>query len=225
MKTCTLFYTCLLASSLAFAYDSSSSSANEPTRIKDMKGAADSNHRATRTAGRSADPNTGMADPKQDTTSNLKYKKDRSASTSSTQQSDTMDTTGTTGSSTTATGVGATNTSGRDTMDHATTTTDTSKSSGSYGAAGTATGNDRNVTADQHPMNERDVAITRQIRQEIMSNKDLSTRAHNLTVVTDSGKVTIRGTVPSDAEKSSVEQIARGVSGVSSVTNQVTVSR
>jgi osmotically-inducible protein OsmY len=70
-----------------------------------------------------------------------------------------------------------------------------------------------------------DAEITQEIRQKIMGG-DLSTRAQNLNIVTDEGKVTLRGSVPTAAEKSKVEEMARSVSGVMDVdASKVTVSK
>jgi hypothetical protein len=81
-------------------------------------------------------------------------------------------------------------------------------------------------TAEDQSKKENDLEITRQIRREIMNSDDLSTRAQNLTVITEEGKVTLRGTVPSANEKTKVVDMARSVNGVSNVdSSQVTVAR
>jgi osmotically-inducible protein OsmY len=48
-------------------------------------------------------------------------------------------------------------------------------------------------------------------------------RAHDIDVAADNGRVTVRGRVPSDQERQQVLQLARGVSGVQSVDDQLTV--
>lgn len=68
-----------------------------------------------------------------------------------------------------------------------------------------------------------DVELTRQIRQEIVGDKSLSTDAHNIKIITLNGVATLRGPVDSKAEKSKVESLAKKVSGVSKVVNQIEV--
>jgi hyperosmotically inducible periplasmic protein len=60
-------------------------------------------------------------------------------------------------------------------------------------------------TADQHKSNASDQAITRGIRKSIMSGKSLSTYAHNVKIITQNGKVTLRGPVRSDEERANIE--------------------
>jgi osmotically-inducible protein OsmY len=51
-----------------------------------------------------------------------------------------------------------------------------------------------------------------------------SIRAHDIDVSANNGRVTVRGRVPSDHERQQVLQLARGVSGVQSVDDQLTVA-
>lgn len=82
------------------------------------------------------------------------------------------------------------------------------------------------VTAERQSHSEKDLEITRQVRRELMNSSELSTRTQNLTVVTQNGKVSLRGTVPSVSEKNKVEKMARAVNGVEHVdSSQVTVSK
>ncbi len=78
-------------------------------------------------------------------------------------------------------------------------------------------------TADQAKNNKSDLKLEKQIRREIMKDKSLSTYAHNIKVVARDGKVTLRGPVKSDAEKTAVEQRATEVAGAGNVTNELTV--
>src|SRR5689334_537159 len=57
------------------------------------------------------------------------------------------------------------------------------------------------VTADQQKDNRSDVQITADIRKAVMDDKDLSTYAHNIKIVTRNGKVTLKGPVRSEEEK------------------------
>lgn len=71
---------------------------------------------------------------------------------------------------------------------------------------------------------ERDVEITRQIRQQIVEG-DFSTDAENVKVITDDGVVTLRGPVESDQEKRAIVEIARRVAGDFRVEDQLEVAR
>lgn len=57
------------------------------------------------------------------------------------------------------------------------------------------------TTADQQKEKRSDREITKQIRQAIIHDKSLSTYAHNVTIITQDGVVTIKGPVRSDEEK------------------------
>jgi hyperosmotically inducible protein len=54
------------------------------------------------------------------------------------------------------------------------------------------------TTADQQKMNPADRNTTKQIRKSIMQDKSLSTYAHNIKIITQDGKVTLKGPVRSD---------------------------
>jgi hyperosmotically inducible protein len=85
---------------------------------------------------------------------------------------------------------------------------------------------DRNAnepTADQQQNNRSDRDITQQIRKAIEADKNLSTYAHNVKVITQNGKVTLKGPVRSEEEKRAVEAKAREVAE-GNVTNELTVN-
>jgi hyperosmotically inducible periplasmic protein len=79
------------------------------------------------------------------------------------------------------------------------------------------------TTADQAKNNKSDLTLEKQIRRAIVKDKQLSTYAHNVKIVARDGKVTLRGPVKSDAEKTSVEQKATEIAGAGNVTNELTV--
>jgi hyperosmotically inducible periplasmic protein len=79
-------------------------------------------------------------------------------------------------------------------------------------------------TADQQKMNPSDRAITQKIRKAIHEDSSLSTYAHNIKVITQDGKVTLRGPVRSDDEKANLEAKAIGVVGQDNVTDQLQVA-
>jgi len=78
-------------------------------------------------------------------------------------------------------------------------------------------------TADQQKNNKTDLEITRDIRRSLMNDKSLSTYAHNVKIITQHGKVTLKGPVRSDDEKDSVEAKAVQVAGRANVNDQMTV--
>jgi hyperosmotically inducible periplasmic protein len=79
-------------------------------------------------------------------------------------------------------------------------------------------------TADQQKMNSSDSAITQKIRKAIHDDATLSTYAHNIKIITQNGKVTLRGPVKSDDEKSNLEAKATSVAGQENVTDQLEVT-
>jgi osmotically-inducible protein OsmY len=80
------------------------------------------------------------------------------------------------------------------------------------------------VTAEKQKNGKGQVAVLADIRKTIMAEKDLSMDAKNIKILYSKGLVTLRGPVDSDAEKSRVEELAKGCNGVTSVKNLVTVS-
>ena len=79
-------------------------------------------------------------------------------------------------------------------------------------------------TADQQKMNPSDRAVTQKIRKAIHEDQSLSTYAHNIKVITQDGKVTLRGPVRSEEEKSNLEAKAVSIAGQENVTNQLDVT-
>src|SRR5580700_9416710 len=61
------------------------------------------------------------------------------------------------------------------------------------------------TTADQQKMNPVDRNITKQIRSAIIKDKSLSSYAHNIKIIAQDGKVTLKGPVRSEDEKASIE--------------------
>lgn len=58
-----------------------------------------------------------------------------------------------------------------------------------------------------------DRAITQQIRKDLMNDKSLSFTAKNVKVITINGKITLRGPVKSEAERTAIEAAARRAAG------------
>src|SRR5579862_8956878 len=84
---------------------------------------------------------------------------------------------------------------------------------------------DTEVTADQQTAGGVDAEITRQIRQELMADKQLSTYAQNVKIITLNGRVTLKGPVRSREEESAILKYARSAPGVSRVTDKLEIAR
>lgn len=85
---------------------------------------------------------------------------------------------------------------------------------------------DRNLnepTADQQQNNRSDRDITQQVRKALEADKSFSTYAHNVKVITQNGRVTLKGPVRSEEEKRAVEAKAAEVAGEGKVTSELTV--
>lgn len=83
----------------------------------------------------------------------------------------------------------------------------------------------REKVADKQSLTERDVEITRQIREQIVAQDILSTKAKNIKIITQEGHVTLKGFVGTGTEKTTVENIARAIAGDANVTNETAVER
>lgn len=91
-------------------------------------------------------------------------------------------------------------------------------------ADNTAKNKDQNPpTADQQKMNPTDRAIAQKIRKAIHEDKSLSIYAHNIKVISQDGKVTLRGPVRSEQDKANIMAKAAGVAGQENVTNELEI--
>ena len=81
-----------------------------------------------------------------------------------------------------------------------------------------------NPTADQQKMNPADRAMTQKIRKAIHEDTTLSTYAHNIKIISQDGKVTLRGPVRSEDEKANIEAKAVAVAGQGNVTDQLEIA-
>ena len=85
---------------------------------------------------------------------------------------------------------------------------------------------DRNAaeqTADQQKETSQDREMSRKIRRAIVSDKALSTSAHNIKIISQNGMVTLKGPVKSDEEKKAVEKKATEIAGEANVKSQIQV--
>ena len=83
---------------------------------------------------------------------------------------------------------------------------------------------DKNATADSQSNTAQDLDLTTRIRQSVMADSSLSTSAHNVTIVTIGGKVTLSGEVRSQDEKKAVEMKAVSLAGKDKVTSELKVA-
>lgn len=83
---------------------------------------------------------------------------------------------------------------------------------------------DQSPSADDQKMNAADQAIAQKIRKSIHEDKTLSTYAHNVKIISQDGKVTLRGPVRSSEEKANLEAKAVAVAGAGNVTNQLEIA-
>jgi hyperosmotically inducible periplasmic protein len=79
-------------------------------------------------------------------------------------------------------------------------------------------------TADQQKLTPADRELTKKIRASINNDKSLSTYAHNIKIISQDGKVTLRGPVRSEDEKAAIESKATAIAGPNSVTNMLDVA-
>jgi hyperosmotically inducible protein len=79
-------------------------------------------------------------------------------------------------------------------------------------------------TADQQKVNPSDREITRKIRAAIHKDSSLSTYAHNIKIISQNGKVTLKGPVRSEDERTNIAAKATAVAGDGNVDNQMEIA-
>jgi len=79
-------------------------------------------------------------------------------------------------------------------------------------------------TADQQKENTSDRQLTQQIRRAIVKDKNLSSDAHNVKIITQNGAVTLKGPVKSEEEKQAIESKAAEVAGAGKVNSELQVA-
>src|SRR5438477_5711412 len=68
-----------------------------------------------------------------------------------------------------------------------------------------------------------DLKITHATRRALMKDRELSTTAKNIKVVTANGQVTLRGPVKSAQEKAKIDQLAKSAAGGAQIDDQLEV--
>lgn len=79
-------------------------------------------------------------------------------------------------------------------------------------------------TADQQKENDNDRELARKIRQSVVSDKSLSTDAHNVKIIAQDGNVTLKGPVRSEEEKRAVEAKAAEIAGSDHIKSEIGVA-
>ena len=72
--------------------------------------------------------------------------------------------------------------------------------------------------------NKVDIGITADIRKRVVDTK-MSINAQNVKIITQDGKVTLRGPVKTADEKKQIEEMARSVAGENNVDSQLEVEQ
>jgi hyperosmotically inducible protein len=82
---------------------------------------------------------------------------------------------------------------------------------------------DATLTPGDQSNSKSDLEITRRIRRALTSDDQLSTTAKNIKIITDNGKVTLRGPVKTAGEQQAILSVVKNVAGQSSVNNELEV--
>jgi hyperosmotically inducible periplasmic protein len=71
--------------------------------------------------------------------------------------------------------------------------------------------------------NEKDLEMTAQIRKDVMANSELTYGAKNVKIITVNGRVTLRGSVPTEAERDLIVKLAKSAAEPDKVDDQIQV--
>jgi hyperosmotically inducible periplasmic protein len=78
-------------------------------------------------------------------------------------------------------------------------------------------------TSGDQANSSADLKITQAIRQALMKDRELSTTAKNIKVITANGQVTLRGPVKTAQEKAKIDQLVKSAAGGGKIDNQLDV--
>ena len=84
---------------------------------------------------------------------------------------------------------------------------------------------DSEPTADQQKNDKSDLDLTAEIRRSVMADKALSTNAHNIKIIAENGKVTLKGPVSTAKEKKIVEKKAQQIAGSENVVSEIQIKK
>jgi len=82
----------------------------------------------------------------------------------------------------------------------------------------------KELTAGQQGETKNDRDITQKIRRAIVTDKSLSTNAHNVKIITVGGMVTLKGPVRSEEEKKAVEEKAASIVGNANIKSEIGIA-
>ena len=83
--------------------------------------------------------------------------------------------------------------------------------------------NESELTAQDQGNSSTDVALTQNIRQQVVSDKAFSSAAKNIKIISVNGVVTLKGPVKTASEKRQIEKIAKHAAGRSQVVSEIDV--
>jgi osmotically-inducible protein OsmY len=114
------------------------------------------------------------------------------------------------------------------TVSCSTSTPFVSQASAQTDSAQTAPDNTKNnkdhaQTADSQSNAKADRQITANVRKAILADKDLSTYAHNIKIITVNGAVTLKGPVKSEDEKQKIASDTASIVSADQISNELTV--
>ena len=78
-------------------------------------------------------------------------------------------------------------------------------------------------TSGDQSNSSADLKTTQAIRRALMKDRELSTTAKNIKVITANGHVTLRGPVKTAHEKAKIDQLAKSAAGGAQIENQLDV--
>ena len=78
-------------------------------------------------------------------------------------------------------------------------------------------------TSGDQSNSSADLKTTQAIRRALMKDRELSTTAKNIKVITANGQVTLRGPVKTAQEKARVDEIAKSATGGAKIDDQLEV--
>lgn len=70
---------------------------------------------------------------------------------------------------------------------------------------------------------ETDIDQVAKIRSEVLEIEDLSVIGRNVKIITEAGRVTLRGPVASEAERKAIVDVATGIAGAGNVDDQLEI--
>jgi hyperosmotically inducible periplasmic protein len=80
-----------------------------------------------------------------------------------------------------------------------------------------------NLTPGDQGNTQADIDLTQKIRKSLVMDTTYSMTAKNIKIITLNGRVTLRGPVNSDSEKSGIEALAKNIAGDGNVDDQIEV--